>query len=543
MKAKTAKDWINKGNEFSSAEKYNTAINCYEKAIKLDSGNAAAFTNLGLALTSRCEETNNMSLLDDAFRCHKIAVGLAPQNEKILFDYGIAVYISAKMKLADIDLTALKQDGAFREKLAFFEGHTTGMNDGPIFFIKGLVYLALKQIEDAKECFKKTGMNILKILNFLDIESREEIIKTNILHSLLDSNDDNFFNDVVEKFAQETATALSREQREAYKNVYILSVFIINLLHVGNQNEKYAKYENRVAHYRGRSVSEKLVSGKSALRLNAVNGAHDPTEGKVLLDFLYGDGYEEKRCLSNGTSNNDGYNAFAGCFTFGYDSLNQFRLYGKKENEEGTGVSLVFKDSFFNDVAKLGLKPAKTILRDTNNGIGIEEEKAALFRCIYVDPCPKTELPIVTVGQKEEYLFYREGVENNYDRNKIESAFKEYNKAIKEIITRVREEMTRLKKMIRDNDLDVALTGRLLINLRYLVKHVAFKEEQECRIVEIKAQKNDAKAYLEYSPKVADHIAKIYFGPKAEAIESFRDMLKDKGLNNIPCQRTTNPFV
>ncbi|MCL2744979.1 MAG: hypothetical protein FWE67_14130, partial [Planctomycetaceae bacterium] len=110
----------------------------------------------------------------------------------------------------------------------------------------------------------------------------------------------------------------------------------------------------------------------------------------------------------------------------------------------------------------------------------------------------------------------------------------------------------KLKKSIIDNNLDSAIVGRLLINLRYLTKHVAFKEEQECRIVKIhsfedqdkiKVSEDFNRMYLEYL-KIPEYVEKIYFGPRATGMELFQDMLKHEHPDlDIPCEQSEHPWA
>jgi hypothetical protein len=112
-----------------------------------------------------------------------------------------------------------------------------------------------------------------------------------------------------------------------------------------------------VAHYREKTISQKMLlfDEDSNFRLNAINYSNDPTEGKILFDYLF---EKDKRPIDE--SLNREYGAFAGCFIFNHDSLNQFRLYGKENGTKGTGLSLVFRNSFFNEEAKMAMKQLKT---------------------------------------------------------------------------------------------------------------------------------------------------------------------------------------
>ncbi|MDR2597651.1 MAG: tetratricopeptide repeat protein [Treponema sp.] len=503
---------------------FRSACEKYKKATQLDSNDASTFNNWGLALYKLAGIKHDEALFGSACEKYEKATQLDPNNASALYNWGLVLYKLAKTK----------QDEAFQKKLEIFERASKVIDDPDTFLIKGELYFLLYQKENCQEYerkvienFEKSKNDILSILTFLDKYNEEKIIKTEILHSLLDletTSDGKFF--------KETIGDQSEEQKKEYKDIYIHSISIISRLHVNNPNEKF------VAHYREKEISQQLLIGKTEFRLNAINYSNDPSEGKTLLDFLFG---EEKRPSDERISNEE-YEAFAGCFVFDYNNLNMFRLYGKnEEKKEGTGLSLVFQDSFFSKEAKMVLGSPKTGSFENNNDNSVEKDKLALYRCIYIDPDSETVHHIVTVGRKEEYLFYRE---------KKESELNGYNKEIDDIIAHIREEMDYIKD--KSENLNPAIVGQLLLNLRYLVKHVAFKEEQECRIVkihhindgEVQIDDNYKKMYIKYLPNtnISTHINKICFGPKATDFELFKRILKNKNLN-IPCEQSKNPFA
>jgi len=107
-------------------------------------------------------------------------------------------------------------------------------------------------------------------------------------------------------------------------------------------------FESQVAHYSRASTAFTLLEKKrnnqkpSHFRLSTIRGVNDPTEGLVLGKYWAQQGISET-IHTNDTA------TFISCFTFNHDSLNQFRLYGKEDGQEATGVSLVFKKEFFRD--------------------------------------------------------------------------------------------------------------------------------------------------------------------------------------------------
>jgi hypothetical protein len=401
----------------------------------------------------------------------------------------------------------------------------------------------LNQEDKATEYFRRSEKDILRILTFLDKENQESIIQTKILYPILkepNTIDGSFFIEAI---------GIDNEKSDKYKEIYILSILIISQLYVKNENEKLVTYyTNKIVsqkmllkHKEGNKNEEEKVS---MFRLNAINYSNDPTEGKTLLDYLFKEKNPTREAL------NTGYGAFAGCFTFNCDSLNQFRLYGKEKGEEGTGLSLVFKDSFFSKEAKTAMEQLKTKENDLSKKD--EDKRHALFRCIYIDPITHR---VETVGHKEAYLFYRENEEKHGKEKKsyknIKKKAENYHKTIIRLIENIRTKMERLKKIVEDEELDPIILGKLLINLRYLTKHVAFKEEQECRIVricslngreKIETDEDFKQMYVEYL-EAPSHVDKIYFGPKATGIELFQDILTNKSIKYIPCKKSTNPLA
>ena len=186
-----------------------------------------------------------------------------------------------------------------------------------------------------------------------------------------------------------------------------------------------------------------------------------------------------------------------------------------------------------------------------------EQAKESLYRCIYIDPHTDR---VVSVGQKEEYIFYREDIDIT------DKEIREYNDYIEKVREEVESCLEELKieiaKLIkaqrtrRDKKRAQQILSGLLIHLRYLVKHVAFREEQECRIIKVEKvdSKNDkvnidawsSRMYCETIQLRNDkecHITDIHFGPKATGKELFEDILKRLDLKKkISLHQSDHPF-
>ena len=341
------------------------------------------------------------------------------------------------------------------------------------------------------------------------------------------------------------------------------------------------EFESKVAHYSRALTAFKLFECEkneqkpSKLRLNTIRGVNDPTEGLVLSDYWDQQGISETIHINDTAT-------FISCFTFKHDSLNQFRLYGKENGQEATGVSLVFNKEFFSDQSDdlkfiagpstdPSSKPEQIKLNDTGKTESDNKKpligKSTLYRCIYLDP----ETGYWTLAQRDKSTFYREHNEDE-DADAKEKWEKYYglisdkeeyiekylfnekdnnNKSISSILKSIFTEYHLYNKCNKDEKQKILEAIRfILLPLQYLVKHIAFQEEQECRIMYI-TQFRDEKIhsdrekqwmYVEYEEPVLPHIDKIWLSPGAAKDQDFFRILLDKGENDNKVRISQNPF-
>lgn len=383
----------------------------------------------------------------------------------------------------------------------------------------GIIYICKEEWEKAAESFHNAKYSILDILTRSNNMNKiKEVVPYMLKYN-------GFF---IEKTEFE-----QKQNIIQYGEIYIIALKIIALLHVKNENE------NLFAHYTTRATATKLLLEKTNFRLYSTLTSNDPEEGKTLLKFLK---IKESKPKRNKISESD-YQTFIGCFTFNNESLNQFRLYGKESDREATGLSLVINKSFFSKYAEI--KTPVRYEKDSQED-NREETSYALFRCIYIDPETNK---IISLGQKEEYSFYREFLKHS---NKKEiDAFKNYKAELDKKKDIISKDLKKLFKNIKDKkELDKNIISELLLPLRYLVKHVAFKEEQECRIFEIKDLKEDKKdikftpdytsIYIDYKP-ITDNLNKVIFAPKAENFNVFKKAVEQKNIG-LKCEVSKHPF-
>jgi len=330
--------------------------------------------------------------------------------------------------------------------------------------------------------------------------------------------------------------------------------------------------ERKLAHYTGTYTTNKLLSKEenkdkpSAFRLNTINNVNDPSEGKLLTNYLesvkensfYKPDFDER------------LHAFISCFTFNHDSLNQFRLYGKEDNKEASGVSLVFNKDFFKETdSQSGMNNIfiNRTIKNANNDSDEDDssakiiEKQSVMRCVYIDPTSD----YIYLAQRNRLTFFREfGRENleggsipkaeiecteyeNYIDKKTEN-FREAFVELKSIYKDAIDKKKSLKKLSKeDSDKIDSLLDMIILPLKYLVKHSAFQEEQECRMVYITSL-DDPKVkmdfgkflYVEYEPEVKANLDKVYIAPAATQYQPYlAKLLCD---TNTKIELSNNPY-
>ena len=331
-------------------------------------------------------------------------------------------------------------------------------------------------------------------------------------------------------------------------------------------------FESKVAHYTRPQIAFDLFEDKkndkepSNFRLSTIRGVNDPTEGLVL------NGYWNQQGIPETIHTNDTA-TFISCFTFNHDNLNQFRLYGKENGREATGVSLVFNKEFFSNQADTlefiagpstdlsskskQIKPNETGKPESDNKkplIG----KSTLYRCIYIDP----ETRYLTLAQRDKSTFYREHDEDADAKEKWEKYHKSLSKKEKSVnkhlFAKDKSVLSTLQSIFKkyqgystkEKQYILETIRFTLLPLQYLVKHIAFQEEQECRIMyitqfrdeKIHSDREEQKMYVEYEVPVLPHIDKIWLSPGAAKYQDFFRILLDKEDNDDKVRISQNPF-
>ena len=377
-------------------------------------------------------------------------------------------------------------------------------------YLLGDIFKGKKDFDKAIEYLNKINKDNIKDFLYYKAQYFLGVITRDYLENSEKSYE--YFNSSKKYFYYETKKELfcmeNSNNKETINSIYRCVTDILSILKIEDDKFGYEKY---VAHYTSPSVAFNLLDKNgSYLRLNTVKNVNDPKEGKILKEYLdISSTLESKHSL-----------ILISCFTFNHDSLNQFRLYGKENNLEASGVSIVFNNGFFNNqnnrINFIGNIEDKSI--EDKKFI----EKLPLYRCIYIDPDSKDKY--INIAHRGNITFYRDGKSGD---------IKNYLDYIEEKNSKVIENLNKISRFIKELSFDDAkckdeVINFLLLPITFLVKHAAFEDEQECRIIYLTDLKNksiktiDNKfMYIEYEYKINDYLHKIYLSSGAYKYEDF----------------------
>lgn len=292
---------------------------------------------------------------------------------------------------------------------------------------------------------------------------------------------------------------------------------------------------------------------KNKLRITSITTANDINEGKILENIFYNNNVNMK------IENNNEYNLipFQTSFSRNKDSLTMFRLYGKDKNIESTGVCLVLDESYFDDDPFGDIIPVKMnsqYLDLENSYIDNENKenyynKNSLYWILYYNE-DKNQLVFNPTNSKYKSIIIN--LENVY-KAELKEKEKNIEIVIKFIFKKIFEASNNINKVEKDEIKNI-IFSYLFENIRYLIKHEAFFEEQELRIISInniesKDIKRDLKTkilYIDYCKlfdKNENYIKEIILGSKVSNVQSvaeyIRKILLEKENNKLKSTKIT----
>jgi len=524
--------WYFKGCAYGDLDKWEDAITCFDKALEINHDMYKAYQGKIHALhkLGRHDEAMSksitavlMGLAHDDEEMRKTMEAMTGGTKKDLEYYERLIELNPDDAVLWIDKArVLNNLGKYKEAAKCLEqanelAKETGFKRPPVIYAKVTVVL-----EDAKqfienhniesalievENFKRGGVldedkrqiETIDIVHYfaneikIELEKKRETPFINFAIAFINKKDD-FFKTIIN---------INDKMRDKYANMYLLSLLLVDLLYVKDEN---------VAHYTNPEVAKLLLSSNNHFRLNDAKSSNDPMEGKTLLKYLFS---EDEKCE---ISDND--ITFIGCFTFDNNHLNQFRLYGKVNKHEATGVSIEVRSEYFEEdetqlITLPEIESLSTSTKKLNNF-----KKLSLYRCIYLDHDTGVVESVAHIGEVAAKRKKRD-----YDRSQIENIKSEASKLLE-----------KLKIEVADLDKNKAIP--LLENLNALVKFYGYKEEQECRVVKILSDENSkiktaeigGHYFIDYL-SMNEYVQKITLSPKSADKQEFEKQLRSLHIN------------
>ena len=489
----------NRGIVLIALGRLKEALDSYNKALEINPNNEKSYYNRGIILS-------DLGFTEEALdNCNK-ALEINPNNESIHFIRGMFLFDQGRLKEA-LD--------SYNHVLKLNHNHDDALTN------KGYLLSELKKIEEALVCY----------IQALQINPNNEIAKRN-RRSLLGSqkfwdslpdnsrvelwSGDDDFNTLASKkklqgCSEKDLQCIHCLWTEQYRLLYLLRADL-----------------DMVGHYTSSTVFETLLQERketndqtTPLLLCSLAAANDPTEGTVFHSLL-------GQCCQPAQRIHSHLSVLQASFSSAIDSLNQFRLYGKKDGEEGTGLCLVFDRSFF-------AKPGETsmIAVQRENGLDSTEEtvmcrKLPLYWVLYYD-C------------SSNHLYYTPSCSNYHldkDFNLLKTSVK---RSTRKRFQEIGKSLGKIRKYFQCIESEDAQKTALemLIYLRHLVKDAAFRDEKELRILSLHPY-NDHDPSLkvlpgknclsvDYLPVIdgeEEYLEKVIAGPKLRDFANLVDVAK-----------------
>lgn len=340
--------------------------------------------------------------------------------------------------------------------------------------------------------------------------------------------------------------------KENIKYILLYEYFLLKIL---TFDTDYSEEENnnniKISHYTSLDILLLLLNVKEYtkesgnIRINNITTANDPKEGKILERIL------NKNNISIKIENDEKALTLQTSYSRNKDSLTMFRLYGKKENKEATGICLVLDNKYFNNTYtspysyefKLKIENNQIEMNEKINKEKLQENKRNLYWVLYYND---KENQLIYNKEKSKYA------SNIIDLNDLNSPnykadLKEDDKKedmIKYAFAKIFHYTEEIKKQIEDpknsenyKNIKNQLYSYLFENIKYIIKHEAFFEEQELRMLVTNDYKSDEilidnynkKLYIDYI-KLFDennnYIKEIIIGSKVENNEAVAEYIR-----------------
>ena len=326
------------------------------------------------------------------------------------------------------------------------------------------------------------------------------------------------------------------------KNILLHQYLLLKSLSFNNN--EYNSIDIEISHYTSLNTLLLLLNNKKEdkdnkenegkIRMVNISNANDPKEGKILESIF------NKNGLNIKLKNDENLITLQTSFSRNKDSLTMFRLYGKNENKEATGVCLIINKEYFNTMPFL-VSPNIEISNQENNDIENlkKEERKDLYWVLYYN-----EKENILVFNPDNFKYKNKIIDLNKSEKeiKLDSIENIIEYVFYNIFKYAKKLNTQLNKYIKDKTIKGEIFSNLFENIKYIIKNEAFFEEQELRMLittnyedkRIEIDNNNKRLYIDYM-KLFDeninYIDEIILGPKIENAEGIAEYINKILIN------------
>uniref|UniRef100_UPI003F4B8942 tetratricopeptide repeat protein n=1 Tax=Brachyspira catarrhinii TaxID=2528966 RepID=UPI003F4B8942 len=425
------------------------------------------------------------------------------------------------------------------------------------YFFRGIVKIHLENentIEDFRSFFKINKDNNLHIITILQLfEEYEDIEK--LFKFIVDiKNNELWENEPITNLISrfDESKNFDDKLKENIKYLLLYEYFLLKILTFDTEEENN---NIEISHYTSLDILTLLLNPKEEktdkkentkesgnIRINNITTANDPKEGKILERIL------NKNNIDIKIENDEKALTLQTSYSRNKDSLTMFRLYGKKENKEATGVCLVLDNKYFNNSYtspysyefKLKIENNKIEMDEKINKEKFQENKRNLYWVLYYN---EKENQLIYNKEKSKYASNIIDL-NDLNNPNYKAELKEDDKKedmIKYAFAKIFHYTEEIKKQIEGNEIykniKSQLYSYLFENIKYIIKHEAFFEEQELRMLvtndyksdEILIDNDNKKLYIDYIKlfdEKSNYIKEIIIGSKVENNEAVAEYIR-----------------
>ncbi|ANN63462.1 hypothetical protein SZ47_09765 [Brachyspira hyodysenteriae] len=574
LNPKNEKAYFNRGIAKIKLARYEEAIVDFNKAIKLNKNYEKAYSNRGIAKVK-------LARYEKAIVDFNKSIELNPDNEEAYSNRGIAKVKLARYKKAIVDFNKVIElnpndenaylvRGVLKIILEIYEEAIVDFNktiklnpkNEKAYYYRGILKIKLKKYKQAINDFKIFAKNNNDASDITIIKILQEFNKYNDIDKffkllIIDENKELWQNEPISNliFHFKESKKFDNELIKNIKYLILYEYFLLKILSFDTDDKNI-----EISHYTSLDILLILLGCKNEnldevgnIRINNISTANDPKEGNILESIF------NKNDIDIKIGSDEKIVTLQTSYSRNRDSLTMFRLYGKKENKEATGICLVLNNQYFTNsytspfsyydfnVNNISIKndeyftDSYTSSYDSNvSNINIEYKsnikkekdvnKRNLYWVLYYDE------------KLNKLVFNKEDLK--YSSNIIDlNGIKNYRKKLKEdntIEDKIKYAFSKIfeyTRKIKEKKINHKLYNYLFENIKYIIKHEAFFEEQELRMLvtsdykskEIKADKINNKLYIDYLKlfdQNTNYIKEIIIGSKVENNESLAEYIR-----------------